>query len=254
MKLSIDTETRTLIQQHGDTRSEFDLYSKESFELLSLFWVKVGWSLKYPHTFTWMGRPIIQLPEDMVRTQEVIYRVRPDVIVETGVAHGGSLIFYGSLCRLMGRGRVIGVDIEIRAHNRTAIEEHPLFPLITLVEGDSTDPGIVRDVKSLITPGEKVLVILDSNHSRQHVAKELEAYHDLVTAGSYIVATDGIMRELTDVPRGKAEWHENNPFEAARDFAARHPEFVLETPAFVFDEGLITQPVTYWPGAWLRRR
>jgi len=254
MKLSIDSETRRMVQQNGDKRSEFDLYSKESFELLSLLWVKVGWSLKYPHSFTWMGRPVIQLPEDMIRTQEVIYQVRPDVIVETGVAHGGSLIYYASLCKLMGAGRVIGIDIEIRPRNRTAIEAHPLFPLISLIEGDSTHPDVVREVKSSIAVGEKVLVLLDSNHSRQHVARELEAYHSLVTTGSYIVATDGIMRDLSDVPRGKAEWKEDNPFEAARDFAAGHPEFVLETPAFAFDEGLITRPVTYWPGAWLRRR
>src|SRR5690606_19131155 len=145
---------------------------------------------KYVYGFSWMGRPIIQLPEDMIRIQEVVYRLKPDVIVETGVAHGGSLIFYASLCKAMERGRVIGIDIEIRPHNRKAIEAHELAGFITLVEGSSTDPAIVQEVKSLVAPGETAIVILDSNHSKQHVLDELEAYADLVSVGSYIVACD----------------------------------------------------------------
>src|SRR5439155_18014109 len=131
---------------------------------------------KYVYAFTWMGRPIIQLPEDIVRIQEVLYRVKPEVIVETGVAHGGSLILYASLCKAMGHGRVIGVDVEIRPHNRQAIEAHELSPLITLVEGSSVDPTIVACVRDLVREGERAIVILDSNHTKAHVLAELGSY------------------------------------------------------------------------------
>src|SRR5207253_434917 len=140
-----------------------------AFEILSEQWLKVGWNEKYPYTFSWMGRPIIQLPEDMIRVQEVIYRIRPAVIIETGIAHGGSLIYYASLCKAMEKGRVIGIDIEIRPHNRAAIEGHELFPLITLIEGSSVAPDIVQQARSLVADGESVLVLLDSNHTKQHV-------------------------------------------------------------------------------------
>ena len=253
MRLTIDTEERTLTEELDGEVRVMGLYSKEAFELISRQWVRVGWDQKYPYTFSWMGRPVIQLPEDMVRAQEVVYRVRPDVIVETGVAHGGSLIFYASLCKAAGRGRVVGVDVEIRPHNRRAIEAHEMFPLITLVEGSSTAPEIVRHVHSLIGEGESVMVILDSNHTKQHVLDELEAYHDLVTPGSYIVATDGSMRDLYDVPRGRPEWASDNPAAAAADFARRHPEFVLEQPAWPFNESELSENITHWPGAWLRR-
>ncbi|MFM7817264.1 MAG: cephalosporin hydroxylase family protein, partial [Verrucomicrobiota bacterium] len=178
----------------------------------------------------------------------------PDVIVETGVAHGGSLVYYASLCRVLGRGRVIGVDIEIRPHNRKAIEEHPLASYISLIEGGSTDPGTVAQVQSRIQPGERVLVLLDSNHTRDHVLAELEAYHGLVSPGSYIVATDGIMKDLPRAPRGNPEWSWDNPTEAAAEFARRHPEFVLEQPAWPFNESGLRRNLTHWPGAWLRRR
>src|SRR6476469_4117238 len=138
MKITIDTDAKRLAyESDGETRT-LDLYSKAAFELLSAQWVNAGWGMRYSYSFTWMGRPIIQLPEDMVRTQEVLYRVKPDVIIETGIAHGGSLIFYASLCKAMGRGRVIGVDIEIKPDKRAAIEAHELFPYITLIEGSST--------------------------------------------------------------------------------------------------------------------
>ncbi len=253
MKLTIDTDRKQVtIEEHGATRT-LDLYSREAFEKISYQWLKVGWNQKYPYTFSWMGRPIIQLPEDIVRVQEVVYRVQPDVIIETGVAHGGSLIFYASLCKAMGKGRIIGVDIDIRPHNREAIQSHQLSEYITLVDGGSTDPIIVSRVKSLITPGEAVLVLLDSNHTKQHVADELDSYHSLVTPGSYLVATDGIMKDLADVPRGVPDWTWNHPTAAAAEFALSHPEFVLEQPAWPFNESELKKNVTHWPGAWLRR-
>ena len=127
MKLIIDDVDRTLAVEDGDDVSVVDLYSKRAFELISTQWLRVGWNRKYTYTFSWLGRPVIQLPEDMIRAQEVIFRVKPDVIIETGVAHGGSLVYYASLCKAIGKGRVVGIDIEIRPHNRAAIEAHSLF-------------------------------------------------------------------------------------------------------------------------------
>jgi cephalosporin hydroxylase len=254
MKLTIDTIGRMTIQEDDGKEIELALYSKEAFEIISNLWVKIGWDQKYVYTFSWMGRPIIQLPEDMIRIQEVIYRVKPDVIIETGVAHGGSLIYYASLCKAMEKGRVIGIDIEIRPHNRTEIEKHELFPFITLVEGSSVAPDIVKHVKALVESGERVLVILDSNHTKQHVLDELQAYHVLVTPGSYIIATDGIMRDLYDVPRGIPEWIWDNPAAAAEEFVQSHPDFIQEQPAWSFNESNLTDNITHWPGAWLRKR
>src|SRR6202789_4485930 len=222
MRVSIDTEGRTL---DVDGR-KLDLYSDEGFKVLSDLWVKVGWNQKYSYSFSWLGAPIIQLPEDMIRYQEAVVALKPDVIIETGVAHGGSAIYSASLCRLLGKGRVIAVDIEIKPHNRARIEQHALSDLITLIVGSSTAPEVVAQVKGLIKPGETVLVVLDSDHSYRHVADELVAYAPMVTAGSYIVATDGIMRDLEDAPRGRPGWGTDNPANAAIDFAAKHPGWV----------------------------
>ena len=253
MKLTIDTLAKTLNVEDHLQHQVLPLYSKQSFELISQQWLKVGWDQKYPYTFSWMGRPIIQIPEDIIRTQEVLYRVKPDVLIETGVAHGGSLIFYASLFKAMSRGRVIGVDIEIRPHNRASIEAHEMFPLITLIEGSSTARETVNQVKAHVKQDETVLVILDSNHSKAHVRAELEAYHHLVSPGSYIVATDGSMKDLHDVPRGNPEWAWDHPTDAAAEFAAAHPEFVLEQPTWPFSESELTENITHWPGSWLRR-
>lgn len=253
MKLTLDTEANTLTLDDAGKIQTLDMYSREAFEAISRQWVRVGWNQKYQYTFSWMGRPVIQLPEDMIRMQEVIFQVKPDVIVETGVAHGGSLIFYSSLCKAMEKGRVIGIDIEIRPHNRAAIETHALSDRITLIEGSSIAPEIVAKVKSSLKPGDTVLVILDSNHTYAHVFDELEAYAELVTPGSYIVATDGIMYDLADVPRGTPGWITDNPTFAARDFAAKHPEFIIEQPAWPFNESGLGKNITHWPEAWLKR-
>jgi len=249
VKFEIDTEAGVMIR-NGE---RMPLYGDASFRALSDLWVQVGWNQKYSYTFSWLGVPIIQLPEDMIRYQEVVARLRPDVIVETGIAHGGSAIFSASLCHLLGKGRVVAVDIEIRPHNQRAIEAHPLADVVTLIEGSSTDSSTIDAVKSQIRPGESVLVVLDSNHSYAHVGAELEIYAPLVTPGSYIVATDGVMQDLTQAPRGSADWARDNPARAARDFAAAHPEFVLEQPAWPFNESTLSSNITHWPDAWLRR-
>jgi len=253
MRMTIDTDGQQVVIERDGTKTELPLYSKAAFEAISHLWMKVSWNEKYSYNFAWMGRPVIQLPEDMVRMQEVIWSVQPDVIIETGVAHGGSLIYYASLFQAMGKGRVVGVDIEIRADNRRAIESHPLAHRIQLVEGNSVSEETVAQAASNVHQGDSVMVILDSCHTYQHVADELEAYHRLVTSGSYIVATDGVMRDLVDVPRGQAGWDSDNPAKAAEHFAAAHPEFRLEQPAWPFRESQLTENITYWPNAWLRR-
>ena len=163
-------------------------------------------------------------------------------------------MLYATLFEAMGRGRVIGIDIKIRQANRQAIETHPLARRITLLEGGSTEPEIVARARALVKPGETCLVILDSCHTKAHVRAELDAYHSLITPGSYIVATDGIMFDLDDVPRGRPEWREDNPAAAAREFAADHPEFVLGQPAWQFNESTLSRNLTHWPHAYLRRR
>ena len=144
--------------------------------------------------------------------------------------------------------------IEIRPHNRRAIEAHPLAPFITLIEGSSVAPDTIARVRDQIKPGETVMVMLDSNHTRAHVTEELELYAPLVTQGSYIVATDGVMEMVAGVPRGEPGWHTDNPSVAAREFAARHPEFTLAQPPWPFNESPLTRNVTHWPDAWLLKR
>ena len=251
--ISIDLEQGLVTVEENGDRLQHPIGSAEAFEVLSKAWLRSGWDNKHVYSFTWFGRPIIQLPEDMVRLQEVIYAVQPDVIIETGIAHGGSLVFYASLCKAMERGRVVGIDIEIRPHNRQALEAHPLFPLITLIEGSSIDPEVINRVRAQVRPGETVLVLLDSCHTRQHVLDELEAYAPLVTKGSYIVAMDGIMEQVSGAPRTEPDWSWNNPRAAALAFVAAHPEFVIDDPQFRFNEGNISKPVTYWPSGYIKR-
>jgi cephalosporin hydroxylase len=246
--LTVDLEEKTMSFTYSDNESStFPLYGAEAFRTISRLWVKTGWAAKYSYNFSWMGRPVIQLPEDLLRIQELIYKVRPDVIVETGVAHGGTSVFFASLFEILGHGRVISIDIEIKPHNRSAIENHPLKRRISLIERSSIAPATLEEVRKLIRPNEKVMIILDSNHTLEHVRKELELYGPLVTSGSYIVAEDGIMEDLSDVPGGKAEWTSDNPKAAVREFLAAHPEFELDTE-------FTPSGTTYWPDGYLRKK
>ncbi len=169
------------------------------------------------------------------------------------MAHGGSLVFYATLCKALGRGRVVGVDVEIRPHNRQAIEAHTLSPLIKLIEGSSTDPDVVSRVQQTIGPNEKVLVILDSCHTKDHVLAELEAYRSLVSVGSYLVVQDGCMEWMAGAPRSQPDWGWNNPMQAAHEFVARHHDFAIEEPPFAFNEGNVKKRVSYWPDGFIRR-
>ena len=255
MKFVIDTDKNVLEKiENGEKTASLPLYSKACFEAVSDLWLKVGWSQNYSYSFTWLGIPIIQLPEDVLRVQEVIYAIRPDVIVETGVAHGGSLVLYASLCHLMNKGRVIGVDVKIRSENRQALENHELSRLITLIENDSVAPETVDRVAGLIKPDETVIILLDSCHTKEHVLAELAAYSNLVSVGSYIVATDGVMKDLADVPeKGNPDWLWDNPTAAALEFVAGNDNFILERPDWLFNESDLTENITHWPQAWLKR-
>jgi len=201
-----------------------------------------------------LGVPIIQLPEDMVRIQEVVFSVKPDVIVETGVAHGGSLVFYASLLAVMGGGRVVGVDVEIREHNRKAIEAHILSDGISLIEGDSISAETISQVNQHINPGDTVLVILDSNHSSEHVLEELRLYSPMVSDLSYIVACDGVMKQVSGAPRTSPDWTWNNPLTAIDTFLRENPEFSSFEPEWPFNESKLSERVTYWPKAFLRKQ
>jgi cephalosporin hydroxylase len=149
---------------------------------------------------------------------------------------------------------VIGVDVEIRPHNRAAIEAHRLAPLIELIEGDSASPEVVADVRSRVRPGEKVLVVLDSDHTKEHVLAELEGYAPLVSPGSYLVAMDGhIMERAVGLPRSAPDWATNNPKAAVAEFVRTHSDFEINEPPFLFDESLISEGVLGWAGGCVRR-
>jgi cephalosporin hydroxylase len=250
MRLTIDTESMVLSTEGRD----LPLYSREAFELVSREWVRIGWGVRYYFTMTWFGCLIQQLPEDLVRLQEVLNTLQPDVIIETGVYYGGSLLFHATICEGLGKGRVIGIDITIHDSIREAVSKHRLAPRISLIQGDSASPGVVNQVRAMVRPGEKVMVILDSDHSRDHVARELNAWAPFVTPGSCIVVTDGIMRDLTDVPGGMPEWAQDNPCTAASEFLAAHLEFELRQPAWPFNQSELRQNITYWPDGWLWRK
>jgi cephalosporin hydroxylase len=245
-----DFVNNQILLDNGDLLS---LSDPKAFQIVSNSWLRAGWDVKYVYGFTWLGRPIIQLPEDLIRVQEVIYTEKPDVIIETGVAHGGSLIFYASLLEIMGKGCVIGVDIEIRKHNRAAIENHTLSKRINLIEGSSVDQVVVEKVQEQIEMNDKVLVILDSNHSYEHVLKELVLYAELVSVGSYMVVCDGIMSSLAGAPRSGKDWSWNNPLTALREFVNKNPRFEICEPKFLFNEGLVSERITYWPNSFLKR-
>lgn len=184
---------------------------------------------RYSYNFTWLGLPVIQFPQDLVAMQELIWAIRPDVIVETGVAHGGSLIFYASVLELLGGpSTIIGIDIDIRPHNRNRIETHPMAGRIRLIEGSSTDETVVRRVHSLVGDGTAI-VILDSNHTHDHVLTELRCYSPLVGADSYIVVMDTVVEDMRANAFPDRPWSTgNNPKTAVHAFLAENDRFEID--------------------------
>ena len=216
--------------------------------------MKLSTGPKYSYNFSWLGRPIIQYPQDIVAMQEIIWEVQPDLIVETGIAHGGSLILSASLLELNAicggpaDARVIGVDIDIRPHNRSAIEAHPLFRRISLIQGSSIDPEIVAQVRQAAEGKKKILVCLDSNHTHEHVLAELEAYAGLTTSGSYCVVFDTIVDHLPGDMYPDRPWGpDDNPKTAVVEYLKSHPEFSIDRQ---IDNKLL---ISVAPGGYLKR-
>jgi len=185
----------------------------------------------YSYNFTWMGRPIIQYPQDIVIMQELIWEIKPDLIIETGIAHGGSLIFYASIMELIGKGKVVGVDIDIREHNRLEIEKHPMFKRISMIQGSSIDPATIEAVEKETVGAGTVMVCLDSNHSHDHVLSELELYSRFVSVGSYLVVFDTIVEYLPEdcLSAVKRPWGVgDNPLTAVEKFLETNKNFVID--------------------------
>ena len=248
MKESTDAgqPDRLIKVRTAEGEREIDIYSPEGFGVVANLWTRSNWQRKLSYEVTWLGIPIIQLPEDILMVQELVWKNRPDVIIESGVAHGGALILYASLMELLGRGRIIGVDIEIRKYNRLAIESHPASKRVTLIEGSSTDQTTLDAVRARIQPNESVMVMLDSNHTRDHVRSELELYAPLVGPGGYIVVFDEVMPMVADAPNGKPTWDLDNPLEAVTDFLKSHPDFEV-------DSSYERMATTYCHSGFLRR-
>lgn len=208
---------------------------------------------KYSYNFSWLGRPIIQYPQDMVAMQEIIWQVQPDLIIETGIAHGGSLIFSAAMLELIAsctgkQGEVLGLDIDIRPHNRTAIEAHPLYKRISMIEGSSIAPDIIAQVQAKARGKQSVLVCLDSNHTHDHVLAELQAYAPLTSVNSYCVVFDTLIEDMPDDSYPDRPWGQgNNPKTAVWEYLKTHDEFVIDKS--IQDKLLITVA----PDGYLKR-
>ena len=224
----------TPFEKEVNDRIDDNASNKALVEAASAF-TKASITAKYSYNVSWLGRPIIQYPQDIVAMQELIWSIQPDLIIETGIAHGGSLVFFASMLELNAacggpqKGEVVGVDIDIRSHNRTAIEAHPMSRRITMIEGSSIAPGTIEQIGAKAAGKQRVLVCLDSNHTHEHVLAELEAYAPLTSVGSYCVVFDTIVEHLsTDMLHGRPWGPGNNPKTAVREFLKTHPEFEVD--------------------------
>lgn len=235
-----------------------------SLRELSYQWMLDTSKKKYSYHFEWLGRPIIQYPQDIVATQDLIQKIKPDLIIETGIAHGGSLILSASMlalldmCEAIGSGttfdpkkskrKVLGLDIDIRQHNREAIEAHPMSSFIQMIQGSSIAPEVVEQVKSVAKNYQRVLVCLDSNHTHEHVLAELEAYAPLTSVGSYCIVFDTIIEDMPKEMFSDRPWGPgNNPKTAVREYLKTHPYFEIDKQ--INDKLLITAA----PDGYLRR-
>ena len=241
-----------------DEAKRFDAEVKENIEglkndqdvqALSRVWLREVTRHKYAYNFNWMGRPIIQFPQDMIAMQEIIWKVQPDLIIETGIAHGGSLVYYASLLEMIGLdGYVLGIDIDIRRHNREAIETHPMYKRIEMIEGSSVSNEVVAAVAEHVQDKKAVLVVLDSNHTHEHVLAELNVYARHVTKSSYIVVFDTLLDDMPDDLVQDRPWGSgDNPKTAVR-------EFLQGTDTFEVDKDIESKIlITVAPDGYLRR-
>lgn len=198
-------------------------------QALSRIWLRDSLPSKYSYNFTWLGRPMIQYPQDIIALQEIVWRTRPEFIIETGIAHGGSLVFFASMLELLaGEGRVLGIDIDIRAHNRKAIEAHPMAARIDMIEGSSIDAAVAAEVAKRAA-GKRTMVVLDSNHTHAHVAAELEAYSPLVSESCYLVVLDTAVEDMPATASADRPWGPgNNPKTAVREFVRKSDRFIVD--------------------------
>ncbi|MEY4877122.1 MAG: hypothetical protein RJA07_1470 [Bacteroidota bacterium] len=219
------------IEQFNKERTEDIAAMGQDAELRkkSLEWMLHADKYKYTYNFSWMGRPIIKYPSDIIIMQELIWKLQPDVIIETGIAHGGSIIFSASMLELIGKGEVVAVDIDIRKHNKDEIEKHPMMKRITMYEGSSTDESIVEKIRKHTEGKKTVLVALDSNHTHEHVLRELQMYAPMVTVGSYILCPDTFVEFF---PKGYVQdrpWDVgNNPMTAVWEFLKQNKDFIID--------------------------
>lgn len=212
------------------------------FSKISRRWLRCSIDEKYSYNFEWLGRPIIQYPQDLIALQEIIWETKPDLIIETGIAHGGSLIFCASMLELIGKGEVLGIDIDIREHNRIEIERHPMVKRITMIEGDSVSGEVMERVRRYAR-GKRVMVCLDSLHTHDHVSRELELYSPLVTKGCYLVVFDTCIEDLPE-PANRPWGKGNNPKTALDEFMRGNDRFAVEN----LDKLMITVA----PGGYLK--
>ena len=202
----------------------------------------------YSYNFTWMGRPIIQYPQDMIAMQELLWKIQPDLLIETGIAHGGSLIYYASIMELIGKGHVLGIDIDIRQHNRNEIEAHQMFKRISMIQGSAIDLNIIEEVKTYIKPNMTVMVSLDSNHTHDHVLEELKLYSPFVTKDSYCVVFDTIVEDMPKAMYDRPWDVGNNPKTAIWEFLKSNHDFEID---FHIDNKLL---ISVAPQGYLKRK
>lgn len=224
------------------------LLEDRDVQALSRIWLREITRHQYAYNFKWMGRPIIQFPQDMIAMQEIIWELQPDLIIETGIAHGGSVLYYASLLELIGgEGYVLGVDIDIREHNRAQIESHPMRKRLQMIQGSSIAAQTVVQVAEHVRGKQRVLVILDSNHTHAHVLAELQAYAPFVTSGSYLVVFDTLLEDMPNDLLGDRPWGKgNNPKTAVQ-------EFLGTTDRFEIDARIVSKLlITVAPDGYLR--
>jgi cephalosporin hydroxylase len=257
--------TENIIKQFIDERNHrITSYKGSILENIASEFIRATTIPKYSYNFDWLSRPIIQYPQDIVAMQEIIWAVRPDLIIETGIAHGGSLIFSASMlalleyCDAVEKGevlnpgkphrRVLGIDIDVREHNRIAIKEHPLSGRIDMIEGSSIASEIIEQVHSIAQKYKRILVCLDSMHTHEHVLAELEAYAPLTSMGSYCVVFDTIIEDMPDGSFPDRPWGKgNNPKTAVREFLKKHNEFEVDK---MIEHKLL---ITVAPDGYIRR-
>lgn len=217
-------------------------------QALSRIWLREITPHKYAYNFSWMGRPIIQFPQDMMAMQEIVWAVRPDLIIETGIAHGGSILFYASLLELMGHGEVVGIDIDIRAHNRQAILAHPMSKRVRMIEGSSVDAAVVGQVQAAAA-GKRAIVVLDSNHTHAHVLAELQAYAPLVCKDGYCIVMDTLVEDMP-----ARFFTEDRPWRVGDNPKTAVAEYLRSDGRFEVDADLEAKLlITVAPGGYLRR-